>query len=130
MAAPDEDAGHHSAWKISDAFRPEAQETDWSGYKATLARNSDVRKFSDVYRQVLSGTLAQREALENWLQGEYQAGRLLYGLHVADRAHMTCMVFDYSGRHIHFIDGADGGLFLAARAFKERANRFVTRTGL
>lgn len=111
-------------------FSLKTQETDWSGYKATLARNSDVRKFSDVYRQVLSGTLAQREALENWLQGEYQAGRLLYGLHVADRAHMTCMVFDYSGRHIHFIDGADGGLFLAARAFKERANRFVTRTGL
>jgi hypothetical protein len=111
-------------------FGLRTQETDWSGYKATLARNSDVRKFSDVYRQVLSGTPAQREALESWLQGEYRARRLLYGVHVADRAHMTCMVFDYSGRHIHFIDGADGGLFLAARAFKERANRFVTRTGL
>lgn len=26
-----------------------------------------------------------------------------------------------AGRHRHFIDGADGGLFLAAKQFKERA---------
>jgi hypothetical protein len=33
---------------------------------------------------------------------------------------MTCLVFDYAGRHLHFIDGADGGLFMAAKALKER----------
>jgi hypothetical protein len=33
---------------------------------------------------------------------------------------MTCLVFDYAGRHLHFIDGADGGLFLAAKALKQR----------
>jgi len=38
-----------------------------------------------------------------------------------DRAHMTCLVFNHAGKHLHFIDGADGGLFLAAKAFKERA---------
>jgi hypothetical protein len=36
-------------------------------------------------------------------------------MHVTDRAHMTCLVFNYSGKHLHFIDGADGGLFLAAK---------------
>lgn len=40
---------------------------------------------------------------------------------VTDRAHMTCRVFDYAGRHLHFIDGADGGLFAASKGFKERA---------
>jgi len=64
------------------------------------------------------------------LQQQLKSRQLLYGLHVADRAHMTCLVFDYSGRHLHFIDGADGGLFLAAKAFKERANQFVSRTGV
>jgi len=34
---------------------------------------------------------------------------------------MICLVFDYAGNHLHFVDGADGGLFLAATAFKERA---------
>jgi hypothetical protein len=36
---------------------------------------------------------------------------------------MTCLVFDYSGRHLHFIDGADGGFFCAAIGFKERSAR-------
>ncbi len=104
--------------------------TDWGRYKADLARNSDVRKFSDIYRQILSGTTAQRLALDAWLQEQFSRRHVLYGLHVADRAHMTCLVFDYSGRHLHFIDGADGGLFLAAKAFKSRAAQFVSRTGV
>ena len=94
--------------------------TDWGRYKETLVRNADVRKFNDLYRQILAGTAAQREALQAWLDGRFARRELVYGLHVTDRAHMTCLVFDYSGRHLHFIDGADGGLFLAAKGFKER----------
>jgi len=100
-------------------------ETDWSRYKPTLVRNSDVRKFNDVYRQLLAGTAAQRAALTAWLEERYASGELAYGLHVADRAHMTCLVFDYAGRHLHFIDGADGGFFAASRAFKERAAKLA-----
>jgi Protein of unknown function (DUF3095) len=94
--------------------------TDWGRYKQTLVRNADVRKFNDIYRQILAGGAAQREALTAWLDERLARRELVYGLHVADRAHMTCLVFDYSGRHLHFIDGADGGLFLAAKAFKQR----------
>ena len=100
-------------------------ETDWGAYKETLFRNTDVRKFNDVYRQILSGNAAQRGALDAWLAGRYAKRELVYGLHVTDRAHMTCLVFNYSGRHLHFIDGADGGLFLAAKAFKERAAKLI-----
>jgi len=102
-------------------FGLKTEETDWSEYKPTLVRNSDVRKFNDVYRQILAGTAPQRLALEGWLEARYARGELVYGLHVSDRAHMTCLVFNYSGRHLHFIDGADGGLFSAAKAFKQRA---------
>ena len=96
-------------------------QTDWRTYKDMLLRNSDVRKFNDVYRQILAGNAAQREALDAWLAERYAKRELVYGLHVTNRAHMTCLVFDYSGKHLHFIDGADGGLFLAAKAFKERS---------
>jgi hypothetical protein len=99
--------------------------TDWSRYKDTLMKNSDVRKFNDVYRQILSGKPAQREALEAWLAQRYARRELVYGVHVTDRAHMTCLVFNYSGKHLHFIDGADGGLFLAAKQFKERAAKLL-----
>ncbi len=100
-------------------------ETDWSRYKETLVSNTDVRKFVDIYRQVLAGTEAQRNALDAWLKERYARGELNYGLHVTDRAHMTCLVFNYAGKHLHFIDGADGGFFLAAQAFKERAARLA-----
>lgn len=102
-------------------FGLKTEQTDWSTYKETLYRNTDVRKFNDVYRQILAGKPAQREALDAWLAERYARRELVYGLHVTDRAHMTCLVFNYSGKHLHFIDGADGGLFMASKAFKERA---------
>lgn len=95
--------------------------TDWSRYKTVLARNSDVKKFNDCFRQILAGNAAQRAALSAWLEERFARRELVYGIHIADRAQMTCLVFDYSGRHLHFIDGADGGLFMAAKALKERA---------
>lgn len=98
-------------------------ETDWSRYKETLVQNTDVRKFNDAYRQILAGSAGQRAALDAWLEERYARRELVYGMHVTDRAQMTCMVFGYGGRHFHFIDGADGGLFLASKAFKERLAR-------
>lgn len=102
-------------------FGIRTQGTDWGQYKTVLARNSDVRKFNDCFRQILAGNAAQREALAAWLDERFARRELVYGMHVADRAQMTCLVFDYAGRHLHFIDGADGGLSMAAKALKERA---------
>jgi hypothetical protein len=102
------------------AFGIRTSATDWGRYKIILARNSDVKKFNDCFRQILAGNAAQREALTAWLDQRFAQRELVYGTHVADRAQMTCLVFDYSGRHLHFIDGADGGLFMAAKALKER----------
>ena len=109
-------------------FGIRTEDTDWSRYMPTLVRNSDVRKFNDVYRQLLAGTAAQRAVLTAWLEERYARRELAYGLHVADRAQMTCLVFDYSGRHLHFIDGADGGFFAAATGFKERVARLARET--
>jgi hypothetical protein len=93
---------------------------DWSQYKIILARNADVKKFNDCFRQILAGNAAQREVLIAWLDQRFLERELVYGAHVADRAQMTCMIFNYSGRHLHFIDGANGGLSMAAKALKER----------
>ncbi len=106
-------------------FGLHTEETDWSRYKETLYRNTDVRKFNDVFRQILAGSAAQREKLDAWLGERYARRELVYGLHVTDRALMTCLVFNYSANHLHFIDGADGGLYLAAKAFKERAAKLA-----
>lgn len=101
--------------------------TDWGRYKETAVRNTDIRKFNDLYRQIVAGTAQQRQTLTAWLDERYARGELVYGMHVTDRAHMTCIIFDYAGRHLHFVDGADGGLFLAAKDLKQRvASRTIT----
>ncbi len=102
------------------AFGIRTSATDWGQYRIVLARNSDVKKFNDCFRQILAGNAAQREALSAWLELGFAQRQLVYGVHVSNRAQMTCLVFDYSGRHLHFIDGADGGLSMAAKALKER----------
>jgi hypothetical protein len=94
---------------------------DWGRYKTVLARNSDVRKVNDCFRQILAGTADQRNTLIAWLDGCCARGELIYGTHVSDRSQITCLVFDYAGRHTHFIDGVGGGLCMAAKALKARA---------
>ncbi len=109
-------------------FGIHTEETDWSTYKQTLVRNSDVRKFNDGYRHILAGTAEQRLRLDAWLEERYQRSELVFGMHTTNRAQMTCLVFNYAGKHMHFIDGADGGLFLAAKAFKRRLAQMQARS--
>jgi hypothetical protein len=69
---------------------------------------------------IIAGNAAQRERLTRYLEDGYKRGALVYGLHITDRALMTCLVFERMGRQVHFVDGADGGYALAAKAMKER----------
>ncbi|MBC2858309.1 DUF3095 domain-containing protein [Stappia sp. 28M-7] len=90
-------------------------------YLHQVALNTDFRKFDDTLRLVLDLDSREREALTGYLAREEASGRLAYGLHVSDEALMTCLVFSLEdNRHIHFIDGADGGYARAAQDFKQR----------
>jgi len=92
----------------------------WDHYIEKLVATSDFRKYDDTLRMVIAGTAAQRTALTNYLEEEYQSGRLAYGMHITDRALVTCVVFERMGRQMHFVDGADGGYAMAARTLKQR----------
>ncbi len=92
----------------------------WGKLKATVAADTDYKKFDDILRMILSSTPQQRQQLEAYLEQQYQQKRLVYGIHVSDRALMTCLVFERKDRQVHFIDGADGGYALAAKAMKQR----------
>jgi hypothetical protein len=92
----------------------------WDRYRSLAFSTVDYKKYDDTLRMVLAGTPACRRQLETFLEERFQQGRLIYGLHVADRATLTCLVFERMGRQVHFVDGADGGYALAARAFKAR----------
>ena len=103
-------------------FNLKLGETDWGNYKNIVSAATDYRKFDDMLRMVIAGNSAQREELTRYLKKKHREGKLIYGLHVSDRALMTCLVFERNGRQVHFVDGADGGYALAAKAMKARVN--------
>jgi len=101
-------------------FRLQVGGADWGIYQDGLIATTDFQKFDDMLRMVMVSTATQTATLMDYLEREYQAGNLVYGLHISDRALMTCLVFERNGRQVHFIDGADGGYTLAAKALKQR----------
>jgi len=95
-------------------------ETQWGNYKEDLEAHTDYRKMDGTLREVLAGTVDQRETFEAYLQEQYEAGNLVYGLDASDAAMVTCLVFKHEKEHVHFVDGADGGYAHAAQDLKER----------
>jgi hypothetical protein len=90
-------------------------------YREELRANTDFRKYDGLFRAVLDVSADQAERVERYLESQYRAGRLVYGLHLAGRALMTCLVFNLAqSEHVHFIDGSDGGFAVAATGFKAR----------
>lgn len=90
----------------------------WSRYRDDLVRHSDFRKFDGALRMLLDAGEAQIAELAAWLDAERAAGRLAWGMHRSREALITCLVESRAGKHLHFVDGSDGGYALAARQLK------------
>ena len=90
-------------------------------YFKELSLNTDHRKVGDSLQLVLDLSSAQLDSLQSCLATAYDEGDAIFGLHVSNEALMTCFVQDIgNSQHIHFVDGSNGGLSLAAAEFKER----------
>ncbi|MEO1481391.1 MAG: DUF3095 domain-containing protein [Myxococcota bacterium] len=90
------------------------------GYIEQTALQSDFRKFDGVLRMVLDLDDGQRLALERYLAEAHRAGAVYYGTHTSDHGLLTCLVRDYMGSHVHFVDGGQGGYAMAARQLKSQ----------
>lgn len=88
---------------------------DSDAYAQSLNSHSDYRKFDDTLKMTIDCSTEQLEKIKSYLAAKREEGKLLYGLHDADAALMTCFVNGLGeGEHIHFIDGMDGGYFAAS----------------
>ena len=56
----------------------------------------------------------------HYLESEFRAGKLVYGIHKSREALVTCILHSHGGDHMHFVDGSDGGYALAAKEMKRR----------
>ena len=99
----------------------------WNTYRNELVENSDFRKFDGMLRMVMDGSERQSEQLQDFLEQEYLDQRLVYGIHKSREALVTCIVQSYTGNHLHFVDGSDGGYALAARQLKQRLSEAMKR---
>lgn len=95
-------------------------DTEWGKYKDHFIKNTDYRKFDDILRMVISGSVQQREELELYLEKLRQEQKLVYGTHKSSSSIVTCMVSDYNRNHVHFLDGARGGYAFAAKMLKQQ----------
>lgn len=92
----------------------------WSRYRQELVENTDFRKFDGVLRMVIDGSEAQQAKIQAYLDKQFTAGTLCYGIHKSSEALVTCIVFSHDRQHTHFVDGGDGGYALAAKMLKEQ----------
>jgi len=106
---------------VIERFDLKAGNYDAPVYREELRANTDFRKYDGMFRAVLDVSPEQAARIERYLEDEYKAGRLIYGVQLADAALMTCLVFNLAqSEHVHFVDGAEGGFAMAARGFKAR----------
>ena len=88
-------------------------------YMEEMITNTDFRKFDDVLRLVLDCSNEQISDMERTLENLRHSGEIAYGIHTADSALMTCLVFSLeTSQHVHFMDGGDGGFAIAAKQMK------------
>ena len=100
---------------------------DGKAYPKELIENTDYRKFDEALRMVLDLSGEQLAVIEAELERARSEGHLVYGIHRAPSALITCYLRSYSGDHVHFVDGSDGGYALAARQLKAQLAEVVGR---
>ena len=104
-------------------FDVQAMGVEGRKYITDLVANTDFQKFDDALRMVIDSNQQQTMALNKYLEEEFNAGNLYYGLHLASEALMTCLIFNRVGAHLHFIDGSSGGYAMAASSMKKQIRK-------
>ncbi len=92
----------------------------WGEYKHRIIKTSDTEKFDDMLRMVVATDFLQTKKLEEYLENEFINKNLVYGVHKSDSSLMTCLIFQRHGKHIHFVDGSNGGYANASKELKNR----------
>lgn len=89
-------------------------------YMQQLVGLTDTLVIDGRINTIIAGTAKQRSRLEQELMRMEQAGLILYGLFTGTESVMSCYVRDRKNKHIHFVDGADGGYTMAAAMLKQK----------
>ena len=87
-------------------------------YLAQLIVNADTLTIDGRINTIISGKSEKRKLLLDYLSAREKEGVLVYGHHISKESVMTCYIENMNAKHIHFVDGSDGGYTEASKELK------------
>ena len=70
---------------------------------------------------IIDCTPSQANEIRKSLEAMHADGEIFYGIHESETSLMTCYVNGLDeGKHIHFVDGGNGGYAMAAKQMKQQ----------
>jgi hypothetical protein len=89
-------------------------------YLRQVISNADTLTIDGKINTIISGDERKRKELLGILDAEEKAGRIVYGHHISRESIMTCYIENRDSKHVHFVDGSDGGYTEAAKELKSK----------
>ena len=89
-------------------------------YLAQLIMFSDTLTIDGRVNTIITGTKENRIRLLDYLKEQEEKGLLIYGHHVSPESIMTCYIENRNSKHIHFLDGSNGGYTEASKELKPK----------
>jgi Protein of unknown function (DUF3095) len=90
-------------------------------YLSQLIANADTLTIDGRINTIISGKTEKRKLLVNYLKTQEEKGVLIFGHHISKESIMTCYIENINAKHIHFVDGSDGGYTEASKELKAKA---------
>ncbi|ANE49362.1 DUF3095 family protein [Flavisolibacter tropicus] len=101
-------------------FHIKSPKFDAQRYIEQIISHSDSLLIDGRINTIISGTPQQHSQFLNYLTEQENAGQLLFGHYSNRESVITCYIENYKDKHIHFLDGADGGYTEAAKELKRK----------
>ncbi len=97
-------------------------------YLNQLINKADTLIIDGRINTIITGSMEKRILFLNYLKEKQEQGKLVFGHHISKETVMTCYIENRNEKHIHFVDGSDGGYTEAAKEFKSKLQKMGTYT--
>jgi hypothetical protein len=97
-------------------------------YKQRVSQLSDTIMLDGFLNTVISGTDEQINKLKAVLNDLESQEKIIYGIHITHASIMSCYIEDREEKHVHFVDGTEGGYTSAAIMFKDKLKKLQLRS--
>ena len=87
-------------------------------YLNQLINNADTLTIDGRINTIITGMQDKRIKFIEYLTAQQKDNKLIFGHHISRESVMTCYIENRNAKHIHFVDGADGGYTEAAKEIK------------